>query len=195
MRYLVLNSLLFFFFASCTSSKTLVPKNTFCVSELSDTTQKNNMRSLRHFWIPALRDTTKKNDFRITISTPKANFTGIFIVKQMDDKWKGSIINEFGIKVCDFESNPKKCKLLNVITFLDKGYIKKEIASDIQFILEIDNPNYSLRSKATKCWFDDTFIVNYKNKKELRRLSNEAIEYENLKRKLTYSFVKINEKL
>jgi hypothetical protein len=175
MRYLLLSSFFFFLFASCSSSKILVTKDKTPIP----------------FWTQELLDDTKKNDFQITISTPKAKITGIFIVKQINGNWKGSIINEFGIKVFDFESSAEKCKLKNVISFLDKWYIKKEIASDIQFILEIDNPKYSLGAKSTICFSKDSFIVNYNNKKELRRFPNNVVEYENMKRKLTYSFVRI----
>jgi hypothetical protein len=197
MRYLLLSSLFFFLFAACTSSKKLVTRKKtttpIATFEYVDSNNHQIISVRQHFWTDELLDKTKKNDFRISISTPKANITGIFIVKQIDGKWRGSIINEFGIKVLDFESSAEKCKLMNVISFIDKGYIKKVIASDIQFIMEIDNPNYSLHTKTKKYWSKDIWIVNYKNMKELRRISNDLVEYENVLRKLKYSLVKINE--
>jgi hypothetical protein len=175
MKYSVLSSVIFLLFFSCSSTKLLVQKEQVQIP----------------FWTSELRDNIAKNEYRITISTQKANITGILIAKQVDGKWKGTIINEFGIKVLDYESSSEKCKLFNVITFIDKWYIRKTIASDIQFIMEIDNPNYSLSVKAKKYWFEEYLIVNYNNIKELRRLSVNEIEYKNIKRELTYSLVKI----
>ncbi|MDR0206941.1 MAG: hypothetical protein LBI45_06760 [Bacteroidales bacterium] len=176
MRYLVINSIFLLFFASCTLSKPLVSKE----------------KQTPLFWTQELRDDTQRNDFRITISTPTANITGIFMVKKIEGKWKGSIINEFGIKVLDFETTAKKCKLLNVLSFIDKWYIKNTFASDIQFIMEIDNPNFSFGSKAIKSFTNNILTINYKNKKEFRRFSNEKIEFINLKYSLIYTFTKID---
>jgi len=175
MRYLVLSSFLLLLFASCSSSKILI----------------NREKQSTPFWISEWIEETKKNDFRITITTPKANITGIFMVKKIDGKWKGSIINEFGIKVLDFESSAKECKLFNVLSFIDKWYIRETLASDIQFIMEVDSPNFASGTKATRYFSDDILTINYKNQKELRRFSNEKIELKNFKRGLTYTFTKI----
>ena len=176
MRYLVLSSFLLLLLASCSTSKLLVNKEKQSIP----------------FWTSEWIEETKKNDFRITITTPKANITGIFMVKKIDGKWKGSIINEFGIKVLDFESSAKECNLFNVLSFIDKWYIRETLASDIQFIMEIDNPNFASGVKVTRCFSDDILTINYKNQKELRRFSNEKIELKNIRRGLTYTFTKIS---
>jgi hypothetical protein len=151
----------------------------------------SNGSDLIPFWTVKLMDSTQKNDFRMTFSSPKAGITGIFIVKQVNGEWRGTIINEFGLKVLDFTSNPKECKLVNVISFLDKWHIKKVIASDIRFIMEIDNPDYRLGVEANRYWDRDTLVVNYKREKELRRFPDGEIQYKNRKHELTYSFRKI----
>jgi hypothetical protein len=143
------------------------------------------------FWTSEIRNPTLKNDFRMLITSPKANITGVFIVKQIDGAWKGTLINEFGLKVFDFVSTPKKYELLNVISFLDKWYIKKVIASDIQFIIDIDNPDYYAGKQAHWMWEQDTLSVNYKNEKELRRLPDGKVEYKNNKRALHYMLTNI----
>ena len=145
------------------------------------------------FWTSQLMDSVKKNDFRIKLSTPKSIITGIYLVKQVNGEWKGTIINEFGLKVTDFVSNPQKCKLMNVISFLDKWHIKKILASDIQFMMEIDSPLYNIASRSNRYWIDNTLIVNYKKKKEIQRFPNGEIILNNHKHKICYSFKKIYE--
>ena len=179
MRYLLFGSLFCCLFTACSSSKKMVAE------------EKN---AAIPFWTSNLMDSAKKNDFRMLFSTPQANITGIWIVKQVNGEWRGTIINEFGLKVLDFVSSSKKCKLVNVIKFLDKWYIKKVIASDIQFIMEIDNPNYIKGIQANREFVQDTLVVRYKKEKELQRLPDGEIKYYNRKRMLTYSLKKINER-
>ena len=172
MKYLLFGSLFFCLFISCVHLQHIV-------------TEDKTFR--QPFWTPELRDTAQKNNYRILFATSKVNITGICILKQINGAWRGSIINEFGLKVFDFVSTPEKCELLNVISFLDKWYIKKVIASDIQFIMEIDHPNYKMGAQARSTWHQDTLSVNFKNKKELQRISNQTIVYTNKKRAITYT--------
>jgi len=145
------------------------------------------------FWTPELIDQVKKNNFRIIFTTPKAQITGIFIFKRMDGEWRGTIINEFGLKVLDFVSTPEKCRIMNVIPFLNKWYIKKVMASDIQFIMEIDNPDYPIGVHANRHFMENTLMVRYKKEKELCRFPDGAVQYHNHQRKLTYSLKKIHD--
>jgi hypothetical protein len=145
------------------------------------------------FWTPELMDSVKKNDFRMSFSTPTADITAICIVKYIDGAWKGTIINEFGLKVLDFVSTPEKCTLVNVISFLDKWYIKKVMASGIQFIMEIDNAAYTIVAQSNRSFVQDTLVVTYKKEKEFQRFPDGTIQYKNHKRALTYSFKKINQ--
>jgi len=162
-------------FAACSSSKTITFEGSV----------------FEPFWTSELMDSVKKNDFRLLIATPKADITGICIVKQVNGEWKGAVINEFGLKVFDFASTHRNCELLNVIPFLNKRYIKKTIAADLQFILEIDNPLYPIGTQADRYWNQDTLIVRYKHEKELQRYPNGEVKYTNSKRNLTYSLTKI----
>ena len=177
MRYLLFGSLFFCLFTACSSSKAFITNDIGFIP----------------FWTQDLRDSMQKNDFRMVISTPKANITGICIVKQVDGIWKGSIINEFGLKVFDFVSTPKKCELMNVVSFLNKSYIKKVIASDIQFIMEIDNPNYFKSVQSNRQFVEENLVIIYKNEKQLQRHSDGKVEYKNNKHKLNYTLTKINE--
>jgi myo-inositol-hexaphosphate 3-phosphohydrolase len=178
MRYLIFVSLFVGFIAACSSSKKMASDKAVSIP----------------FWMPELMDSAQKNDFRMTFSTPQTDITGIYIVKQINGKWRGTIINEFGLKVLDFVSSTEECKLLNVISFLDKWYIKKEMASDIRFMMEIDNENYKIGVAADRQMVGDTLVVRYKKDKELQRLPDGTIKYTNHKRGLTYYLRKISER-
>jgi hypothetical protein len=142
-------------------------------------------------WTPGLMDTVQKNSFRIVFSTSKATISGVLLAKQIQGEWRGSIINEFGLKVLDFVATPKECTLMNAISFLDKWHIKKVIASDIQFMMEIDNPIYAIGTQANRYWTQDTLTVTYKKAKQLQRFPDGGITCKNLKHTLTYSLKKI----
>lgn len=177
MRFLLFVSLFFCMFTSCATSKKLAVRENAVIP----------------FWTAELIDTVKKNDFRILLSTPKTDITGIFIVKRVNGEWRGTMINEFGLKVLDFVSTAKNCKVVNAISFLNKWYIKKVVASDIQFMMEIDNPAYTLGVQSNRNLAQETLVVRHKNEKELQRFSDGTIKYTNHKRKLTYSLKKIYE--
>ena len=176
MRCLLFGSLFLCLLTACTPSR-----NTLQGEQTHPTT----------FWTSELRDPALKNEFRIVLATPKAEITGIFIVKQINGAWRGTLINEFGLKVFDFVSTSKKCELVNVISFLDKWYIRKVISSDIQYIIEIDNPDYFAEKQAHWTFVQDTLSVNYKNEKELRRFPDGKVEYMNNKRALHYTLINI----
>ena len=176
MRYLLFGSLFCCLFSACITSKNSVI---------------DEKKTAMSFWTPDLRDNTIKNEFRLTISTPKANITGICAIKQINGEWKGTIFNEFGLKILDFVSTSKNCKVMNVISFLDKTYIKKVIASDIQFIMEVDNPNYSYGAHTSRFFEDHILVVTYNKVKELRRFPKGGIQYKNRKHNLTYTFNKL----
>jgi len=177
MKYLLFGSFFLSLLLSCTPTKNIT------TGERTEYTQ---------FWRSSLRDSIQKNDYRMMFETSKTNITGICMVKQINDEWRGALINEFGIKVFDFVSTPQKCELIHVISFLDKRVIKKVIASDIQFLMEIDNPEYVRGAQSTRMFVQDTLFINYKNKKELQRLPDQTIIYKNKKRTLNYTFNKID---
>jgi hypothetical protein len=178
MRYLLFVSILLCLLTACSSSKTIVLKG--------------NVAPIP-FWTLKLMDTVARNDFRLILSTPKFNITGIYIAKQINGKWTGAIMNEFGVIALNFVSAPNESKVMNVISFLDKWYIKKVMASDIQFIMEIDNPVYPAGILSNRTINLDTLTVRYKKAKELQRFPDGEIKYKNLKYALTYSLRKIYE--
>ncbi|GHS90162.1 hypothetical protein FACS1894201_11490 [Bacteroidia bacterium] len=82
-----------------------------------------------------LFDTTNVSKYRVLIKIGQTELSGILVVKYIDNEWRGSLMNEFGIKAFDFVAPQGKCKLQNTISFLDKGYIRKTVESDFAFLL------------------------------------------------------------
>lgn len=75
--------------------------------------------------------------FTFTIDIGKANLTGIMAVSNREDVVIGSLINEFGISAANFiyYKESGKFKLLDVISFLNKWYIKRVLAYDLKIAL------------------------------------------------------------
>jgi hypothetical protein len=82
-----------------------------------------------------LFDTTNVSKYRVLIKTKQAEISGIMVLKYIDKEWRGSLVNEFGIKAFDFVAPQGKCKLQNTISFLDKWYIRKTVEADFAFLL------------------------------------------------------------
>jgi hypothetical protein len=141
-------------------------------------------------WLPQLRDSVQTNNYRIMISRDNLNLSGIWLVKRMDESWRGTMMNEFGVKVFDFICTAKACELKNVIALANKWYIRKTLAEDVQFILEIDNPTYKAGRTAHRNQSNDTLTVTYKSK-QLQRADNNEIVMHNKKRNLIYTFKKM----
>ncbi|MDL2221090.1 hypothetical protein LJC35_00895 [Parabacteroides sp. OttesenSCG-928-N08] len=73
--------------------------------------------------------------FRVKINAGKGEITGVLALKWIDGQWRGSMINEFGIKAFDLVASPNSCKLQQVIPFLNRWYIRKAIEADLSFLL------------------------------------------------------------
>ena len=84
-------------------------------------------------------DTSVLPRYSFRIETPKAYVSGIMLASRTDGGINGSMINEFGISAIDFSYSRKKDKLrlINVVSFLNKWYIKRILRNDIKFCLRI----------------------------------------------------------
>lgn len=106
-----------------------------------------------------------------------SNISGLLILKQEDGKILGSIINEFGVSAIDFsyDINRRKMRLINVIKFLDKWYIKRTLSRDIAFcISELMQLNPNLSNK---------YII----------ISNpDSTQIVNRRQNISYSFTPVN---
>ena len=77
-------------------------------------------------------DRSEKYNFEL--STEKGYLSGILILSQEGDVINGCMFHEFGVTAMGFtyDISKDKLKLLHVIKFLDKWYIKRVISKDIK---------------------------------------------------------------
>lgn len=115
--------------------------------------------------------------YAFEIATPKAAVTGIMIVKDSDGMILGSMINEFGVSAIDFRYDRKKdkMKLLSVVGFLDRWYIKMTLKKDLRLCLHV------------------LFGMPYKpDKNHEISASADSCRIVNKKRKITYTFARMS---
>ena len=115
-------------------------------------------------WTPNFRSESEKNSYRLLLQTPKNSISGICVLKKIDGEWRGAVINEMGAKAFDFIVTDDKCELLNVVSMMDKGVVKKIIAADLFFLFNTDNPKASFYNGLERFEQDGKLIINYKKK-------------------------------
>jgi len=118
-------------------------------------------------WTPDFRSDEQRNSYRIVLKTPDNSITGLCILKKTEDEWRGSLINEMGAKAFDFKITDEQCVLLNVISLMDKWYIKKTVAADLHFLFNVDNPVAPFRKHLERFEQDGINVVNYQKKQIL----------------------------
>jgi hypothetical protein len=97
--------------------------------------------------------------YSFQVETKKAAITGIFITKENAEIITGSMVNEFGISAIDFVYTKKtdKIKLLHVVSFLNKWYIKMVLKKDLIFCIHtlydmpVSQKNKYIVSKQGEC--------------------------------------------
>ena len=147
-----LSSLLIALLVSCSSIHPVVKRGS--ATTPSDAT----------VWTPNVRSESEKNSYRVMLTTPKNSITGICVLKKNGDEWRGTLINEMGAKAFDFIITDDRCELLNVVSMMDKGYVKKTVAADLYFLFNVDNPNASFYKSLERFEQDGKLIINYKKK-------------------------------
>ena len=121
-----------------------------------------------------LFDTSDISRYRVLIKTGQAEISGIMLIKYINNEWRGSLVNEFGIKAFDFISPEGKCKLQNTIPFLDKWYIRRTIESDFTFLLWDAPAGKIKKGKSLEQFPDGRFVL--KNEKRNIEYSFNYIE-------------------
>jgi hypothetical protein len=179
MKYFLVSSLIILFTGCAATSG--INRTTYALSE-------NN-----RLWTAELRDMDKINRYQISIQVKGNNITGMCMLKKSDEGWRGTLINEFGVKAFDFIVTPTKCELLNTIAMMNKWYIRRTIAGDLHFLFEIDNPVVSFQPKTTRIEQDGALTVSLKKKKSITRSPDNKLVLRNMKRKIVYSLNKIQE--
>ena len=125
------------------------------------------MKSDSIVWTPGFRSDSLKNSYSVKLKTPDNTITGICTMKKSGDEWRGTLINEMGAKAFDFIITDKKCELLNVISMMDKWYIKKTVAADLYYLFNVDNPKSSFYKQLERFEQDGNLVVNNKKKQIL----------------------------
>lgn len=104
--------------------------------------------------------------YAFQIETKGGYVSGILLVSDSPDVLNGSMVNEFGVSAIDFSySKPKdKIKLLNVVSFLNKWYIKRVLSNDIKFCLHelFDTPYTKIHSYIVEQDGESISILNNK---------------------------------
>ena len=177
MKYFLVSSLIVLFTACATT--TAVNRNTYASPTDS------------RLWTEALRDNENINRYQADIQVKGNHITGICMLKKSEEGWRGTLINEFGVKAFDFIVTPKKCTLLNTIAMMNKWYIRNTIAGDLHFLFETDNPDASFQTKTTRYEQDGALVVTLKKKKTIIRQSDNSLTLNNQQRKIIYSLNKI----
>lgn len=85
--------------------------------------------------------------YRVDINFGEAWVSGILMVRDEEDMRRGTMMNEFGIRAFDFEVTPRSAKLDNVMPMMDKWYIRREIAADLQLLFWVGYDDYERRHK------------------------------------------------
>ena len=177
MKYFLVSSLILLFTGCATTSG--VNQTAYALS------------ASNRLWTEELRDTENINRYQVNIQVRENNITGMCMLRKSDEGWRGTLINEFGVKAFDFIVTPKKCELLNTISMLNKWYIRRTIADDLHFLFEIDNPDVSFQTKTTRTEQDGTLMISMKKNKSIIRSSDNSLTLHNLKRKIVYSLNKL----
>ncbi len=126
-----------------------------------------SVQSNHTVWHAENRSDSLKNSYRVVLKTPDNSITGICILKKNGDEWRGTLINEMGAKAFDFIVTDEKCELLNVISMMDKWYVKKTVAADLYFLFNVDNPEAPFRERLERFEQDGNLVVNYKKRQIL----------------------------
>lgn len=117
----------------------------------------------------------KSQRYSVSIDFRDANVTGICLLKQDETgDIKGTIVNEFGIHAMDFSvsADRSKVKLTDVISFMNKWYVKKVVKGDLKYLFS-----------AT------TDMVGKENgKRKVEVQDDRSITLSNLKYKIVYNF-------
>ncbi len=85
---------------------------------------------------PFVFDAERKACYALYLKSPKADVTGISVIRREENRLLGSVVNEFGLKAFDFvyDARRQRVKLLNVAAMLDKWYIRKVLKKDLRFL-------------------------------------------------------------
>lgn len=108
--------------------------------------------SAQHSFVGHALPTDSVVSFTSEISFRGNGISGVCVAKGTADGAKGSLMNEFGIKAFDFiyDAGRGKVKVLNVMTFLNKWYIKRVMRQDLLLLFRCDEQSVGKKHQLTK---------------------------------------------
>jgi hypothetical protein len=143
-------------------------------------------------WTTDMRADLLRNSYRAQIKTPDNQVTGLCMLKKNGDEWRGTFMNEMGVRAFDFIVTDEKCELLNVISMMDKWYIKKTVAADFFFFFNVDVPGATFQKSLKRFEQNGMKVVNYKKKQLIVHLDGSLLLI-NRRHNLQYELRKIYE--
>ena len=143
-------------------------------------------------WTPDFRSEEVKNSYVFKLTTSNNSVTGLFFLKKINDEWIGMLTHEMSVKVFDVVVTGEKCELRNVISMMDKWYIKKTVAADLFFFIQVDNPSAPFFKHLVRFEQNGNQIVNYK-KKQVVVGQDGSVRMVNKRRNLQYELRKMSE--
>ena len=98
--------------------------------------------------------------YRVHIKGRKIETTAILVVKRAGEEWRGSMVNEFGVKVFDFRIRNKKCKLQTTLPQLNKWYIRKTLESDFACLFRAARQGELIKGKTITLHPNGSFTLH-----------------------------------
>lgn len=97
-----------------------------------------------------------QREYHLLMQVKGQELTSICVIDTVSDgNLVGTVINEFGAKAFDFTYTNGKVKVLNVVAFLDKWYIRRVLRRDLKHILPTLTPDKESYYK--RRWISYTF--------------------------------------
>ena len=102
--------------------------------------------------------------YTASIEMQKAHISGICIMAYQEGRINGSLFNEFGISAMDFSYFPEKdkVKLHNVISILNRWYIKMTLRKDLKKLIHVlqDGKNEYVNEKRNIRYLFTPLVAN-----------------------------------
>ena len=113
---------------------------------------------------------------RAEITAGAMNVSGLMVVRRVDGEWRGSVVNEFGVRAFDFtlSADRRKVRVLNAIGPLRRRMVRRTLQNDLAFL-------FGARGEAEK-----------KGTRTAEKAGN-AYRLTNARRGITYVFSEISE--
>ena len=125
-------------------------------------------------------DSIGRQEYKMNISVKDADVSGILVMK-VDSVGgiKCALMNEFGISALNFSvsTDRKQVELVNVISFLDKWYIRKVLKSDLEYLFSATEDN-----------------LEKENHDRVIRRADDSVILENKKYSITYTLEQLKGK-